>query len=154
MRYRYLVIAAAMLVVAGMSRPAMAIKNFCDVFKKECLDNNSNKEFVEEVTKEKNNACLICHQGKKRKNKNAFGAELGKLLNKKKDAKDKEKIAASINKVLAMHVDPKDDKSETYADRLKAGKWPAGTLEELKKEPKGSKDTKDSGESEEKEEKE
>ncbi len=151
MRYRYLVIAAAMLVVAGISQPAMAIKNFCDVFKKECLDNNSNKEFVAEVTKEKNNACLICHQGKKRKNKNAFGAQLSKLLDKKKDAKDTEKISAAIKKVLAMHVDPKDDKSETYADRLKAGKWPVGTLEELKKEPKGSKD---SGDTEKKEKEE
>lgn len=154
MRYRYLVIAAAMLAVAGVSRPAMAIKNFCDVFKKECLDNNSHKEFVEEVTKEKN-ACLLCHQGvKKKKNKNAFGVELGKLLDKKKDAKDKEKIATAIKKVLAMHVDPKDDKSETYGERIQAGKWPVGTLAEMKKEPKSSKDSKDSGESEEKEEKE
>lgn len=154
MRYRYFVVAAVMLATIVASRPAMAIKNFCDVFKKECLENNSNKNFVEEVTKEKN-ACLICHQGlKKKKNKNAFGAELAKLLDKKKDAKDKEKIATAIKKVLAMHVDPKDDKSETYGERIQAGKWPVGTLAEMKKEPKGSKESKDSGESEEKEEKE
>lgn len=152
MRYRYFVIAAAMLATFVASRPAMAIKQFCDGFKAECLKDHPNEEYVKEVTKG-TNICLTCHQGKKRKNKNAFGAELAKLLDKKKDSKDKEKIAASIKKVLAMHVDPKDDKSETYGDRVKAGKWPAGTLEELKKEPKGSSDAKDSGESEEKEEK-
>ena len=39
-----------------------------------------------------------------------------------------------------MHVDPKDDKSETYGDRIKAGKWSAGDLEALKKEPEKSTD--------------
>src|SRR5256885_3911239 len=51
-------------------------------------------------------------------------------------AKDKEKIAAGLKKAFEMHVDPKNDKSETYLDRLKASKWPAGKLEDLKKEPK------------------
>jgi hypothetical protein len=78
----------------------------------------------------------VCHQGKaSKKNRNAFGAEVAKLLTKK-DIKDHEKIAAGLKKALAMHVDPKDPKSETYMDRLQAGKWPGGTLEDLKKEPK------------------
>lgn len=153
MRYRYFVVAAVMLATVAASRPAMAIKQFCDGFKAECLTDNPHKEFVAEITKG-SNLCLACHQGKKRKNKNAFGAELAKLLDKKKDKNDKEKITAAVKKVLAMHVNPKDDKSETYADRVKAGKWPVGTLEELKKEPKGSKDSKDGDEKEEKEEKE
>ena len=76
-----------------------------------------------------------CHQGKQKKNRNEFGKVVGKFLTKK-DAKDKEKIAAGLKKALAMHVDPKNDKSETYMDRLKASKWPAGKLEDLKKEPK------------------
>lgn len=150
MRYRLFVMAAALLATTVTSRPALAIKQFCDVFKAECLAENPNKEYVQEATKG-TNICLTCHQGKKRKNKNAFGAELAKLLDKKKDAKDKEKIAAAIQKVLAMHVDPKDDKSETYGDRVKAGKWPVGTLEELKKEPKDGKDSGDAEESEKKE---
>ncbi len=60
---------------------------------------------------------------------------VGKFLTKK-DAKKPEKIAEGLKKALAMHVDPKDEKSETYLDRLKAGKWPGGDLEDLKKEPK------------------
>ena len=46
-----------------------------------------------------------------------------------------------------MHVDPKDEKSETYLDRLKASKWPGGNLEDLKKDPKGEpgKEAKEAG---------
>src|SRR5439155_24316825 len=106
------------------------------VFKKDYLDKHPDKKFVETVDKA-DVKCFVCHQGKKKKdNRNAFGQELAKLLDRKKDLKNDEKITASIKKVLAMHVDPKNDKSETYMDRLKASKWPAGDLEELKKEPK------------------
>jgi hypothetical protein len=56
-------------------------------------------------------------------------------LDRKKDIKNKEKIIAEIEKAVKLHVDPNDDKSETYLDRIKAGKWPGGELEELKKEP-------------------
>jgi hypothetical protein len=135
MRYRCLLIAASLLMAGTTMRPAVAIMPFYNVFKKEYLDDHPKKEFVEEVTKA-SNRCLVCHQGKNRKHRNAFGQELAKLLDKKKDAKDTEKISASIKKVLAMHVDPKDEKSETYLDRVKAGKWPAGELEDLRKEPK------------------
>lgn len=138
MRFRYLLIAAAAVIACGISRPASAIMPFYNQFKKDILSDHPDKKFVEEVTNDQNK-CLICHQGKKsKKNKNSFGVEVGKLLDKKKDAKDTEKISASIKKVLAMHVDPKDEKSETYMDRIKASKWPAGNLEDLKKEPKDS----------------
>ena len=134
MRSRYLLIAASLVLACATARPAMAIKPFYDVFKKDYLDDNPNKKFVEEV-ENGTNKCLVCHQGKSKKNRNPFGKELAKLLDKKKDAKNTEKISESIKKVLAMHVDPKDDKSETFGDRLKAGKFPGGDLEDLKKEP-------------------
>ncbi len=57
------------------------------------------------------------------------------MLDRKKDLKDKEKIAAAIKQVGEMHVDPNDDTSETFTARIAAGKFPAGELEELKKEP-------------------
>ena len=115
--------------------------NASSAFKKDYLDQLEDKKFAEEVNKA-SNRCFICHQSKDRKKRNVMGKELSKFLDSKKDAKDAEKISASIKKVLEMHVDPKDDKSETYLDRLKASKWPAGDLEELKKE------TKDAGEGE------
>ena len=41
-----------------------------------------------------------------------------------------------------MHVDPKDDKSETYLDRVKAGKCPVGELRNSKEGP-AAKDAKE-----------
>jgi hypothetical protein len=134
MRYRYLLTAMSLLFAVAATRPALAIKPFFDEFKKDYIENNENKKFAEEAGKAPV-GCLICHQGKEKKSRNAFGKELGKLLDKKKDAKDTAKMDSAFKKALEMHVDPKDDKSETYGDRIKAGKWPAGNLEDLKKDP-------------------
>jgi len=134
MRYRYLLIVASLLIAITVARPASAILPFYNGLKNDYLDKLDDKKFAEEVNKA-SNRCFMCHQGKNRKNRNVMGEEVAKLLDKKKDAKDAEKISASIKKVLEMHVDPKDDKSETYLDRLKASKWPAGELDDLKKEP-------------------
>ena len=141
MRYRYLLIAAPLLFALTATRPAFAILQFSKVFKKDYLDNHADKKFAAEASKAPN-SCMVCHQGKNRKHRNAFGQEVAKLLDKKKDAKDEAKISASIKKVLAMHVDPKDEKSETYLDRVKAGKYPGGELADLKKEPKESEEKK------------
>lgn len=144
MRYRCLLVAVLVLIVTAASRPAFAIPQFSKVFKQDYLDNNADKKFAEEASKAPN-SCLICHQGvKNRKNRNALGKEVAKLLNKKDDSKPNpetlKKISEALKKALAQHVDPKDDKSETYLDRVKAGKYPAGTLEELKKEGPASKE--------------
>jgi hypothetical protein len=121
-------------VLIGIASPASAVLQFQLAFKKEYIDTLKDKKFAEEVNKA-DVKCLMCHQGKNRKNHNAFGLEVKKLLTKK-DAKNTEKIAAALKKALAMHVDPKNEKSETYMDRLQAGKWPGGKLEDLKKDPK------------------
>ena len=126
----------AVPVLVALTSPAGAVPKFYQVFKKDYLEKHPDKKFAEEMDKP-DVRCLVCHQGKKKKdNRNAFGQQLAKLLDRKKDLKNDEKISASIKKVLAMHVDPKDEKSETYMDRLKASKWPAGELDDLKKEPK------------------
>jgi cytochrome c2 len=104
------------------------------VYKAEYLDKHPDKEYAAAVNKA-NVKCLVCHQGKLRKNHNPFGKHLVELLDRKTDMKDKEKIAAAIKKVVEMHVDPENDQSETYLDRIKASKWPGGELEELKKDP-------------------
>jgi hypothetical protein len=134
MRSRYLLIALSLVVAFSVTRRAAAIKPFYDEFKKDYIENNENKKFAEEAGKAPV-GCFICHQGKEKKSRNAFGKEVGKLLDKKKDAKNTAKMDEAFKKALEMHVDPKDDKSETYMDRIKAGKWPAGNLEDLKKEP-------------------
>jgi hypothetical protein len=137
MRYATLLIAISLLVV--MAAPAAAIKPFYDEFKKTYLDTHKDKKFAEAVDKA-DVKCLMCHQGKNRKNHNVFGKELTKLLTKK-DGKEIDKMDKAFKKVLAMRVDPKNEKSETYMERLNKGQWPGGKLEDLKKEPK--KDAKD-----------
>src|SRR3954447_10202392 len=128
----------AVVMVVAFTSPAWAVPKFYQVFKKDVLERLEDKKFVETVDKA-DVRCLVCHQGKKSKEaRNSFGKELGKLLDRKKDLKNDAKISASIQKVLAMHVDHKDPKSESYMDRLKACKWPAGNLDDLKREPKNA----------------
>jgi hypothetical protein len=131
MRALRLLIAVSVLAVFASS--AGAFPQFYAEFKKDYVDELKDKKFAEELKGEAK--CFVCHQGKQKKNRNAFGKEVGKLLTKK-EQKDPAKIAAGLKKALAMHVDPKDDKSETYMDRLMASKWPGGKLEDLKKDPK------------------
>jgi cytochrome c2 len=134
MRYYCSVVVAALLLVLISSRPAPAVVQFYTVFAKEHLDTHPDKEFAAAVKKAAVR-CYLCHQGKNRKNHNLFGDHLVEMLDRKKDLRDVAKISESIKMALAMHVDPNDEKSETYADRLKASKWPGGELDELKKEP-------------------
>jgi hypothetical protein len=135
MRHCFLLAATTIVLAAAAVQPAHATLDFYNVFKKEYVEKHSDKKFAEEVGKA-SNRCFVCHQGKVRKHHNEFGKHLVPLLDKKEDAKNIEKITAEIKKVLVMNVDPKDKKSETYLDRWKAGKWPGGKLEDLKKEPK------------------
>ena len=134
MRYYYLLIATSVLLT--LASAGSADQKFYQIFKKEYLEQHPDKKFADAMNKA-DVRCLLCHQGKKsKKNRNAFGEHLDTLLDRKKDLKNDEKIADAIKKALAMHVDPKDEKSETYFDRIKASKWPAGELDDLKKEPK------------------
>jgi hypothetical protein len=134
MRFVSVFAVIAMLFVFGSSRPAVADQQFFNAFNDEYIKTHSDKKYAEMVQKEAK--CLVCHQGtKSRKNRNAFGNEVGKLLDRKKDANDRDKIVAALKTALALHVDPKNDKSDTYLDRVKSSKLPAGELAELKKEP-------------------
>jgi hypothetical protein len=128
---RFLLVVPVLIAIVST---AGAVPPFYIEFKKDYLEQLKDKKFVEAMDKA-DVKCLVCHQGKQKKNRNDFGKVVGKFLTKK-DAKDKEKIAAGLKKAFAMHVDPKNDKSETYLDRLKASKWPGGKLDDLKKDPK------------------
>jgi len=131
MRHWYLL--CAVCLVFALALPTRAVPPFYVEFKKDYLENLKDKKFAEAMDKP-DVKCLVCHQGKQKKNRNDFGKVVGKFLTKK-DAKDKEKIAEGLKKALAMHVDPKDDKSPTYLERLESGEWPGGKLDDLKKDP-------------------
>ncbi len=135
MMKRMLVVVIAGLVVswlAGGLRQAAADKAFFDQFVatyvKSDSDDAKDKTFAEAVEKVK---CNVCHEGKLKKNRNEYGKALGQLLSRKTDTENKEKIIAALKKVEVKHVDPNDEKSPTFGDRIKAGKLPV--------EPKTSK---------------
>jgi hypothetical protein len=134
MRPVSLTIVAALLLGLCSARPAAAVVQFYNVFKAQYLEKHPDKQYAAALTKA-SDKCFVCHQGKNRKHHNAFGIPLVEMLDRKKDMKNVEKIKAALAKVMAMHVDPKDESSETFGDRVKAGKWPGGELDELKKEP-------------------
>ena len=121
-------------LVGGVARPASAVLQFLQVFDKTYLAEHPNQEFAKEARGGKMR-CLICHQGKLRKNHNPYGLHLVELLDRKTDTKDVEKIKAALAKVGEMHSDPEDDTSPTYAEMIEAGTFPGGTLEEASKEP-------------------
>lgn len=121
--------------MCGTAHQAQATPAFKKQFEKLYINEKTDKDFAK-LIKSNKTGCFACHQGKKKKNQNPYGAELAKLLDKKKDAKDKEKIIASIKKVEKIHTDAKDKKSPTYGDLIKKNKLPGGPLEEVKKEPK------------------
>ena len=83
------------------------------------------KAFAELVAKAN---CQVCHApGDDRKKRNEYGQELAKLLRPagaKGNEKDAKKIDEALDKVAELHVDPKDPKSPTYGDILKAHKLP------------------------------
>lgn len=120
----------ACVLVTLFCRPAAAVLAFYKVWETEYLTNHPNKEYAD-LVKKPANRCFVCHVGKNRKHRNEYGKLMEADLDPRKDTKDKEKILAVIKKA----GEGKFDESTTYAQRIEAGKFPAGELEDLKKEP-------------------
>jgi cytochrome c2 len=95
--------------------PAFAVKQFYDEFK-EVYVNNGELD-ASAVAKAK---CNLCHEGKSKKNKNAYGKLLDTLLDRKKDAKNPEKIREALAKVESE----KSSSGVTYGELFKEGKLP------------------------------
>jgi len=124
---------AAFMLLANLgprtasSRPQYA-KEFAEHYRaKADSDKAEEKALGEAVAKAK---CLVCHEGEKRSNRNAYGKELANII--KKDAPpgfkgetDVKKIDEAFDKVAEMHIDPKDPKSPTFGELIKHGKLPA-----------------------------
>jgi hypothetical protein len=125
-------VAATLLWVATPS--ANAIKPFSDEFKakyvKEKPETEKEKAFAEAVAKVK---CLVCHEGKSKKNRNVYGKQLSELLDKKTDKENVEKIKKALDRVAKTKVDAKKKDSPTFGDLIAEGKLPGG---EPKKEEK------------------
>ena len=86
------------VLLSATARPAAAVLQFYKVWETEYLTNHPDKDYAA-LVKKPANRCFVCHVGKKRTHRNAYGKQLEELLDAKKDTKDKEKILAAIKKV-------------------------------------------------------
>jgi len=120
----------ACVLVSVFGQPAAAVLAFYKVWETEYLTNHPDQEYAK-LVKKPANRCFVCHVGKNRKHRNEYGALMEEDLDPRKDVKDKEKILAAIKKA----GEGKFDDSTTFAQRIEASKFPAGELEELKKDP-------------------
>jgi len=95
---------------------------FIALYVKADSNDPKDKAFAAAVEKAK---CTICHEKKSKKNRNNYGKVLAELLSRKTDTENKKKILAALKKVEAKRSDPKNDKSPTFGELIKAGKLPA-----------------------------
>jgi len=68
--------------------------------------------------------CNICHNGRDKKRRNAYGDQLAKLLDKKADAENTEKVFMALEEVGKANSNPRDKKSPTFADLIGQGRLP------------------------------
>jgi hypothetical protein len=120
-----LVVGVVLAVAAGSSaREAFAIKQFFDEFKTVYVKDGTPLAAAVETAK-----CNVCHVGKSKKDRNAYGNALAEKLDKKEDAKNVEKIRKALEDVEALPSDPAKADSPTFGALLKEGKLPGGNAE-------------------------
>ena len=121
----------SLALVAGVlnPRPAVAVKPFLEQFKTLYVKSNTTDHtmliFNAAVAKKD---CMICHLPKPKRGFNAYGAQLKKLLNAKRDGQNAQAIRAAMKKVAQMKSNPDDPDSPTFGARLRQGKLPVGEI--------------------------
>ena len=125
MRTVVLLIAGGVLLCA-IAGDAHAIPNFKKRFEAKYADKNGTdvQKSVNKAMGKGTKACLVCHKGKSKKMRNAFGEKLSDLLDKKADKNNMKKIDEALEKVVKMKIHPDKADSATFGDRLAAGKLP------------------------------
>ncbi len=123
-----------LLVLFGMTTAAIVMpaqsaygvaafrKEFEAKYVKKEPTTDAEKNLLAAVTKVK---CNVCHVGKKKKDRNAYGVALSKELTKK-DAKNVEKIQTALDKVAGLKADPDDPSSPTFGELIQQGQLPGG----------------------------
>lgn len=105
--------------------PAQAIKPFKDEFEATYVKPDSQAPADVALAAAVQAArCNICHEGKSKTQRNAYGAALDKLLDKAADAENKAKIHQAFQTVAALKSDPANPNSPTFGDRIRQGKLP------------------------------
>jgi predicted Ser/Thr protein kinase len=112
------------LTVATQSREAFAIKQFSDQFKEVYVKEGTPLAAEVETAK-----CNVCHKGKSKKDRNAYGEALAKLLDKKEDKANVEKIREALATVAKESSDPAKPDAPTFGALIEAGSLPGGPVE-------------------------
>lgn len=113
---------AVAIGAAAWSGEAFAIKQFADEFKAVYVEDGT--PLAAEVEKAK---CNVCHVGKSKKDRNAYGEALAELLDKKEDKDNKDKIRQALETVAAKPSAGAG--SPTFGALIKEGKLPGGPVE-------------------------
>lgn len=108
-------------VAGGWSREAFAIKQFADEFKAMYVKDGTPLAAAVEEAK-----CNVCHVGKSKKDRNAYGNALAERLDKDADKKDVEKIKKVLQEVAALSSDPANADAPTFGALIEQGKLPGG----------------------------
>ncbi len=120
----------ALAVAACFATPSLAIKQFQDQFLEKYAD-GSDEAYTDLA---KGAKCYVCHQGKKKKNRNPFGRAHAEHLTKK-DKKDVDKIVAALEEVAEQSSNADDPDAPTFGELIAEGKLPGGSVEDAKQEP-------------------
>ena len=67
--------------------------------------------------------CMVCHHMHDKKRYHPYRAAIAKLLHRD-DWWDKAKIRQALDAVDQMQIDPKDENSPTFGDRIRSGRLP------------------------------
>jgi hypothetical protein len=109
-------VVAAVGLMVGISAPASARMQYKKAFDAEYMKEGSAMHKALNGTSN----CNVCHQGKDRKNRNALGVAIQKVLGDEKNVMDAEKVNAALSKAVKEKA-PKSDK--TFEALLKDGSW-------------------------------
>lgn len=113
----------AALTTAVMPSPVRAMPPFKKAFDAKYVKPDSpdpkHQAFAASVKKVN---CNLCHQGKEKKKRNAYGKAVDKHLDK--NEKDPVKIEAALHKAAAERSDPDDEDSPTYGELIEQGQLP------------------------------
>lgn len=115
MRRAILIVLVGGLVGGSFLTQASARQPYYDTFKETYGAGDKNYENLIVDTK-----CFVCHVGKSKKNRNAYGMALSKHL---KNEKDKEKIKEAMKKVESEKDKPD---GTTFGELIKEHKLPGG----------------------------
>jgi hypothetical protein len=122
----------ALMIAFGVVASAVAFPPFQKQFLAKYADGTD--EAFTKLAKD-DAKCLVCHQGKNKKNRNPYGAALAEFIGKK-DQKDTDKIIAALEKVAEQSSNPEDSEAPTFGELIEEGKLPGGDLDAVKADPK------------------